>query len=97
MQDAIKHSPESPELKELAKKKLTGLIGSIKHKRKLEEEAKAAKESQALRPSGSPGPNFMPNQQTPMSRPVLSRQMNGGRVGKENRMADVYAPPRYWQ
>lgn len=89
MQEAIKHSPESPELKELAKKKLTGIIGSIRHKRKMEEEAKAAKESQALRPSGQPDAKFFPGQDATMSRQAASRQMSG----KENRMAGLYAPP----
>ena len=88
MQDAIKLSPESPELKELAKKKLTGLIGSIRHKRKIEEEAKAA--SQTLRPSGPPG--------LTTNRQAESRQTSRSRVGKENRMAGPYAPlPPYWE
>ena len=78
MQEAIKHSTESTELKELAKKKLTGLIGSIRQKRRLEEEARAA----TLRTLSQPGPNFAPSQHAIMDRQVLSRQTNGGRVGK---------------
>ena len=93
MQEAIKHSPESPELKELARRKLTGLIGNIRHKRKLEEEAKAAKESRTLGPSVQPGSNFTPTQLATMNRQVISRQTNGARVGKENRIAGIHAPP----
>ena len=78
MQEAVKHSTESAELKELAKKKLTGLIGSIRQKRRLEEEARAA----ALRTLSQPGPNFAPGQHAIMNRQVLPRQTNGGRVGK---------------
>ena len=96
MQDAIKHSHESPELKEMAKKKLTGLIGSIRQKRKMQEEAKAA--NQALRPTGQPGSNFPPFQHDTMNRQVVSRQTNGARVGKENKMAGPYEPlPSYWE
>lgn len=94
MQEAIKHSPESPELKELARKKLTGLIGSIRHKRKMEEEAK---EGQALRPAGQPGTSFTPGHFSSMNRQVVSRQTNGGRIGKENRMAGPHAPPPYYR
>lgn len=92
MQDAIKHSPETPELKELARRKLTGLIGSIKNKRKLEEEAKAA---QVLQQSGQPDSNFTPSQHATMKGQVVSRQTNGIRLGKENRMAGLYVtqPP----
>ena len=93
MQEAIKHSPESPELKELAKKKLTGLIGSIRHKRKLEEEAKAVKEIQVLRPSSQPGSNSTPSQHPSTDRQVSSRQTNGVRVGKENWMTGLHPPP----
>lgn len=78
MQEAIKHSTESAELKELARKKLTGLIGSIRQKRRLEEEGRAA----ALRTFSQPGPNFAPSQHAIMDRQVHSRQTNGGRVGK---------------
>ena len=87
MHEALKHSPEPLELKELAKKKVTGLIGSIRHKRRLEEEAKAAREGQALRQSGQPRSNLTPNQHATMNRQVGSRQTDGGHVGKENRMA----------
>ncbi len=93
MQEAMKLSPESSELKELAKKKITGLIGSIRHKRKLEEEAK---QSQALRPSGQPGLIFNPSHHATMNRQVVSRQTNGGRSGKENRMAGFHAPPPHY-
>ena len=93
MQDAIKYSPESSALKELTKKKLTGLIGSIRYKRELEAEAKAARESHALWPSGQPGSNFMPQEQLTTSRPVASRQMNGRRDGKVNKEARLHAPP----
>ena len=82
MQEAMKHSPESPELKELAKKKLTSLIGSIRQKRRLEEDAKAAKESHALRPSGHSASNFAFNQDAIMNRQAVSRQTNGGRIGE---------------
>lgn len=92
MQEAIKHSPETPELKELARRKLTSLIGSIRHKRKLAEEAKAAKESQALRPSAQTGSNFTPSQHAAMSREIVWRQTNGVRIGKENKMAGLHAP-----
>ena len=78
MLEAIKHSTESAELRELAKKKLTGLIGSIRQKRRLEEEGRAA----ALRTFSQPGPNSAPGQHPIMDRQVLSRQMNGGKVAK---------------
>ena len=78
MLEAIKHSTESAELKELAKKKLTGLIGSIRQKRRMEEEARVA----SLRTLSQPGPNPAPGQHPIMDRQVLSRQMNGGKVGK---------------
>ena len=78
MLEAIKHSTESAELKELAKKKLTGLIGSIRQKRRLEEEARAP----ALRTLSQPGPNPTPSQHPIMDRQVLSRQTNGGKVAK---------------
>lgn len=98
MHEALKHSHEPPELRELAKKKVTGLIGSIRQKRRQEEEARAAKESQALRQSGHPRSNFTPSQQHAyMNRQVPSRQTNGGDVGKENRMAGHYVPAPYGQ
>ena len=78
MLEAIKHSTESAELKELAKKKLTGLIGSIRQKRRQEEEGRAA----ALRALSQPGPNSAPGQHPIMDRQVLSRQINGGKVAK---------------
>ena len=95
MHEAIKHSPEALELKELAKKKITGLIGNIRQKRRFEEQAKAAKESQALRQSGQSGSNFTPVQHAPTNRREALRQTNGGGVGKENSMAefDEPAPP----
>lgn len=92
MQEAIKHSPETAELKELAKKKLTGIIGSIKQKRRLEEEAKA-KDGQTLRSSGQPGSNSTPGQHATTKRQVVPRQTNGVRVGKENQMAGLHVPP----
>ena len=78
MLEAIKHSTESTELKELAKKKLTGLIGSIRQKRRLEEEARAA----TLRTLSQPGPKSTPGQHPIIDRQVLSRQTNGGKVAK---------------
>ena len=78
MLEAIKHSTESTELKELARKKLTGLIGSIRQKRRLEEEARAA----ALRTLSQPEPNSAPGQHPIIDRQVLSRQTNGGKLAK---------------
>ena len=96
MHEALKQSPEHPEIKELAKKKVTGLIGSIRQKRRLEEEAKTAKEKQALRQSSQPRSNFMPVQHGSINGQGLPRQTNGGDVGKENRMASYMpAPYRY--
>lgn len=98
MQEALKHSPETLELKELARKKVTGLIGSIRQKRKLEAEAKAAKESQALRQSSHPGSNFTPVQHVSMNRQNVSGHTDVGVLGKENRMAGLYVPaPPYSQ
>ena len=97
MHEAIKHSPEPLELKELAKKKVTGLIGSIRQKRRLEAEAKAAKENQALRQSGQHGTNLPTNQQAGANRHVGARLTNGGEVGKENRMTGPQQQPhRQW-
>lgn len=92
MHEALKHSHEPPELKELAKKKVTGLIGSIRQKRRMEEEAKAAKESPALRQSGQTRSNLTPSQHANMNRQAASRQTNGGYVGKENRTAGLHVP-----
>ena len=78
MLEAIKHSTESAELKELAKKKLTGLIGNIRQKRRLEEEGRAA----ALRTLSQPGPNSAPSQHPIMDGQVISRQTNGGNFAK---------------
>lgn len=98
MQEALKHSPEPLELRDLARKKVTGLIGSIRQKRKLEAEAKAAKESQALRQSSHPGSNFTPVQHASMNRQNVSRHTDVGVLGKENRMAGLYVPaPPYRQ
>lgn len=92
MQEAIKHSTESPEIKELAKKKVTSLIANIKQKRRLEEEAKACKQNQASRQSGQPGSQFTPVQQATMNRQAAPSQTNGRGIGKENRMNGVHAP-----
>ena len=92
MQDAIKHSPETSELKELAKKKLTGLIGNIRQKRRMEEQAKV-KEGQTLRPSGQSSSASTPGQHVSMNRQMVPRPTNGVRVGKENQMAGLYMPP----
>ena len=98
MHEALKQSPEHPDIKELAKKKVTGLIGSIRQKRRIEEEAKTAKEKQALRQSSQPRSNFTPVQYGNINGQGLPRQMNGGDVGKENRMAGSYVPaPSYRQ
>ena len=95
MHEAIKHSPEPLELKELAKKKVTGLIGSIRQKRRLDAEAKAAKgakESQALRQSSQHGTNLPTHQQAIANRHAIARLANGGEVGKENRMTGPQQP-----
>ena len=98
MHEALKQSPEHPDIKELAKKKVTGLIGSIRQKRRMEEEAKAAKEKQALRQSSQPHSNFTPVQHGSLNHQGLPRQMGGGDVGKENRMAGSYGlAPSYNQ
>ena len=94
MHEAIKQSPEPLELKELAKKKVTGLIGSIRQKRRHEAEAKAAKESQALRQSGQHGTNLPTDPQVTASRHAAARMANGGEVGKENRMMGPPQPYR---
>ena len=92
MHEAIKLSPESVELKELAKKKVTGLIGSIRQKRRFGEEARATKDSQALRQSGQPGQGSIPNQHAAMNRQAVPRLTNGGGSGKENRVVGLHAP-----
>ena len=98
MHEALKQSPEHPDVKELAKKKVTGLIGSIRQKRRMEEEAKTAKENQALRQSGQTRSNFTPVQQATMNRQGEQRQMNGGHFGKENITAGSYVlAPAYRQ
>ncbi len=93
MSEALKHSTEPLDIKEMAKKKVTGLIGNIRQKRRMEAEVKAAKESQALRQSGQSGSNFTPIQHTTANRQAASRMTNGGGYGKENRMTELYAPP----
>ena len=99
MHEALKHSPEPLELKELAKKKVTGLIGSIRQKRRVDAEAKAtkgAKESQALRQSGQQGTNLPTPQQAIANRHATARLANGGEVGKENRMTGPQQPYRQY-
>ena len=96
MTEALKHSTEPPDIKELAKKKVTGLIGSIRQKRRLEQEGRAAKESQALRQSGQPYTNIPPGHHSSINRQGVPRQTNGGDVGKENMVEGSYGfPPSY--
>ena len=93
MNEAIKLSPESLDLKEMAKKKVTGIIGNIRHKRKLEEEAKAAKGNQVLRQSGQDGSGFTPIQYATANRQADSRLTRGVGIGKENRIDGLHAHP----
>ena len=53
MMEAIRHSPESSELKELAKKRVVGIIGDLNQRKRRKQEAQQKREG-PLQPSGVP-------------------------------------------
>lgn len=103
MLEAVKSSPEPQEIKDFVKKYLVGIIGNLRHDKKIAEEKKRdSVQSQSLRPPpgsnqqpyGPPQPNeyqYLPNGIGYM-RPY---QVNGIGMGKENQPAGFSAPTMY--
>ena len=85
MNEALKQSPEPIELIEIARKKVVGLIGNLRHRKKSEKEAQAAKESQVLQPSVQPDSNLYFRLDGADVRNIQPEYVNGGGSGKENR------------
>ena len=64
MIEALKQSPEPQELKELAKKRIVGIIGDLNQRKRKKQEAKQRDQQRPLQqlPPGAPGATQPPSQ-----------------------------------